>query len=81
MLAKPKQNIARGVKEVAHKNGSKENACYSWDVTDEQAAAEGAAITDLDVLRPFTENFNSLVPTDKRRSNGRQTSRNKPSQY
>ena len=66
MLAKPKQNIRRGVVVVKLKNGSKQNALMSWDVTDEQAARESAAIAKLNNMRPDMDNFNSVVPGDRR---------------
>lgn len=65
MRNKPKQNIRRGVTEVTHQNGSKHNAVYSWDITDQDASREGAAINGLSAMRPDVSKFNNVVPGDK----------------
>ena len=66
MRNKPKQSIRRGVVEVRLKNGSQENAVYSWDVTDEQAAREGRAINRLNTMRPdMSTSNNNVTQQDK----------------
>ena len=58
MRQNPKQIIKRGIKEVKHANGSRENAVYSWDITDQDAMREGNALVGLQQLRPDTRKYN-----------------------
>lgn len=66
MRKNPKQNIRRGTCVVKAKNGTTENALVSWDVTDQDAAREGAAIDKLNAMRPDMSTSNNVTQQDRR---------------